>query len=95
MVETKAKRLEIEEKQESKKQKSMKEELEWIRSNPKARQAKSKARIKNYEERLKESKEKELRQMNCSFLQGKDLEMLLSMLKGLVSLLGIKISTRT
>ena len=36
----------------------MKEELEWIRSNPKARQAKSKARIKNYEERLKDSKEK-------------------------------------
>ncbi len=56
-LEAKAKRLEIEEKQESKKQKSMKEELEWIRSNPKARQAKSKARIKNYEERLKESKE--------------------------------------
>ncbi len=57
-LEAKAKRLEVEEKQESKKQKSMKEELEWIRSNPKARQAKSKARIKNYEERLKESKEK-------------------------------------
>jgi len=57
-LEAKAKRLEIEEKQESKKQKSMKEELEWIRSNPKARQAKSKARIKNYEERLKDSKEK-------------------------------------
>ena len=36
----------------------MKEELEWIRSGQKARQAKSKARIKNYEERLKESKEK-------------------------------------
>jgi energy-dependent translational throttle protein EttA len=57
-LEAKAKRLEIEEKKESKKQKSMKEELEWIRSNPKARQAKSKARIKNYEERLKDSKEK-------------------------------------
>ena len=36
----------------------MKEELEWIRSSPKARQAKSKARIKNYEERAKESSEK-------------------------------------
>ena len=57
-LETKAQRLEIEEKQESKRQKSMKEELEWIRSGQKARQAKSKARIKNYEERLKESKEK-------------------------------------
>jgi sulfate-transporting ATPase len=55
---TKAERLKIEERQESKKQKSMQEELEWIRSSPKARQAKSKARIKNYEERLKEQKEK-------------------------------------
>ena len=57
-LDTKAKRLEKEEKTESKRQKAMKEELEWIRSSPKARQAKSKARIKNYEERAKESSEK-------------------------------------
>ncbi|WP_412474351.1 energy-dependent translational throttle protein EttA [Halobacteriovorax sp. YZS-1-1] len=57
-LETKAKRLAQEEKSESKRQKAMKEELEWIRSNPKARQAKSKARIKNYEERAKLSNEK-------------------------------------
>jgi ATP-binding cassette ChvD family protein len=56
-LDAKAKRLATEEKQESKKQKAMKEELEWIRSNPKARQAKSKARIKNYEERAKQSNE--------------------------------------
>ncbi|MGB0452848.1 MAG: energy-dependent translational throttle protein EttA [Bacteriovoracaceae bacterium] len=57
-LDTKAKRLALEEKQESKRQKAMKEELEWINSSPKARQAKSKARIKDYEERLKHSKEK-------------------------------------
>jgi len=57
-LEAKATRLQIEEKQESKRQKSLKEELEWIRSNPKARQAKSKARINNYNERVKESTEK-------------------------------------
>lgn len=57
-LDTKAKRLAQEEKSESKRQKAMKEELEWIRSSPKARQAKSKARIKNYEERAKESSEK-------------------------------------
>ena len=57
-LEAKATRLQIEEKQESKRQKSLKEELEWIRSNPKARQAKSKARINNYNERVKESMEK-------------------------------------
>ena len=57
-LEAKATRLQIEEKQESKRQKSLKEELDWIRSNPKARQAKSKARINNYNERVKESMEK-------------------------------------
>ena len=57
-LQTKQKRLATEEKQESKRQKQMKEELEWINSSPKARQAKSKSRIKEYEERLKYSKEK-------------------------------------
>lgn len=57
-LDTKAKRLELEEKTESKRQKAMKEELEWIRSSPKARQAKSKARIKEYEERAKHQVEK-------------------------------------
>lgn len=57
-LEKKAKRLEKEEKTESKRQKAMKEELEWIRSSPKARQAKSKARIREYEERAKHQSEK-------------------------------------
>lgn len=57
-LQTKHKRLLTEEKQESKRQKQMKEELEWINSSPKARQAKSKSRIKEYEERLKYTKEK-------------------------------------
>ena len=56
-LEAKAKRLAQEEKQESKRQKSLKEELEWIRANPKARQAKSKARIRDYQKRVAESKE--------------------------------------
>ncbi|MBT3586148.1 MAG: energy-dependent translational throttle protein EttA [Halobacteriovoraceae bacterium] len=56
-LEAKTQRLAKEEKQESKRQKMMKEELEWIRSAPKARHAKSKARIKDYEERLKFQKE--------------------------------------
>ncbi len=49
-LEQKQKRLELEEKQESARQKTMKEELEWIRSNPKGRHAKSKARIARFEE---------------------------------------------
>lgn len=50
-LEQKSNRLAQEEKQESKRQKAMKEELEWIRSSPKARHAKSKARINEYEKR--------------------------------------------
>ncbi|MGB3721128.1 MAG: ATP-binding cassette domain-containing protein, partial [Hyphomicrobiaceae bacterium] len=44
-LEQKAKRLEIEKNQEEAKQRTLKRELEWIRSSPKARQAKAKARI--------------------------------------------------
>ena len=49
-LEQKEQRLAIEEKQESARVKAMKEELEWVRSNPKARQAKSKARLARFEE---------------------------------------------
>jgi ATP-binding cassette ChvD family protein len=49
-LEQKEQRLEIEEKQESARAKAMKVELEWVRSNPKARQAKSKARLQRFEE---------------------------------------------
>ncbi|MFV0369264.1 MAG: energy-dependent translational throttle protein EttA [Hyphomicrobiaceae bacterium] len=48
-LEQKAKRLEVEKGQEESKQRALKRELEWIRSSPKARQAKSKARITAYE----------------------------------------------
>lgn len=51
-LEQKQKRLAVEEKTESKRQKSLEQELEWIRMSPKARQAKSKARINAYESLL-------------------------------------------
>jgi len=57
-LEQKSDRLAKEEKTESKRQKSLKEELEWIRQNPKGRHAKSKARISNYEKMLSQDKEK-------------------------------------
>jgi sulfate-transporting ATPase len=56
-LEQKAARLETEEKQESKRHKVLSKELEWIRSSPKARQAKSKARIANYDKMLQSDKE--------------------------------------
>jgi sulfate-transporting ATPase len=49
-LEQKEKRLAQEERQQESHQKALKAELEWVRSNPKARQAKSKARIARYEE---------------------------------------------
>ncbi|MDR1416897.1 MAG: energy-dependent translational throttle protein EttA [Prevotellaceae bacterium] len=59
-LEQKSKRLEQEEKQESKRRKTLERELEWVRMNPKARQAKSKARLAAYDKMLNEdSKQKE------------------------------------
>ncbi|MFA5984856.1 MAG: energy-dependent translational throttle protein EttA [Methylococcaceae bacterium] len=49
-LEQKENRLAQEEKQESSRQKAMKAELEWVRSNPKGRHAKSKARLARFEE---------------------------------------------
>ena len=49
-LEQKEQRLAIESKQEAARIKAMKQELEWVRSNPKARQAKSKARLARFEE---------------------------------------------
>ncbi|MEI7493989.1 MAG: energy-dependent translational throttle protein EttA [Alphaproteobacteria bacterium] len=51
-LEQKQKRLLVEQKQETSRQKELERELEWIRQSPKARQAKSKARISSYEELL-------------------------------------------
>jgi energy-dependent translational throttle protein EttA len=49
-LEQKDKRLEQEEKQQEALRKTLQRELEWVRANPKARQAKSKARVQRYEE---------------------------------------------
>ena len=57
-LEQKEKRLAQEAREESARQRTMKEELEWIRQSPKARQAKSKARINAYEDLVKKAGEK-------------------------------------
>jgi len=51
-LEQKQKRLQQEEKEESTRQRNLKEELEWVRQSPRARQAKSKARLQAYEQLL-------------------------------------------
>jgi ATP-binding cassette ChvD family protein len=61
-LDQKSKRLAQEEKHESKRRKELERELEWVRMNPKGRQAKSKARLSNYDRLLSEGgKEKEQR----------------------------------
>ncbi|MCE1165831.1 MAG: energy-dependent translational throttle protein EttA [Bacteroidetes bacterium] len=59
-LDQKAKRLEMEERTESKRKKTLERELEWVRMSPKARHAKSKARLQAYDKLLNEdTKEKE------------------------------------
>ncbi|MEI6767210.1 MAG: energy-dependent translational throttle protein EttA [Bacteroidota bacterium] len=61
-LEQKSKRLELEEKGESRRRKTLERELDWVRMAPKARQAKSKARVNAYEKMLNEDvKQKEER----------------------------------
>ncbi|HSS40656.1 MAG TPA: ATP-binding cassette domain-containing protein, partial [Polyangia bacterium] len=57
-LEQKRKRLESEEKAESARQRTLARELEWVRASPRARQAKSKARLAAYEEMLSEEQQK-------------------------------------
>ncbi|MFC1851579.1 energy-dependent translational throttle protein EttA [candidate division CSSED10-310 bacterium] len=62
-LEQKRKRLAVEEKQESQRQKTLERELEWIRMSPKGRHAKSKARINSYEELLGRESEQRARDL--------------------------------
>jgi len=55
-LEQKKQRLAVEEKQESARQRTLARELEWVRMSPRARQAKSKARLQSYEELLAEDR---------------------------------------
>ncbi|MCJ9429382.1 energy-dependent translational throttle protein EttA [Kordiimonas marina] len=57
-LEMKTKRMAQEERADKSRQKAMQSELEWIRQSPKARQAKSKARIKAYDELLEQQQER-------------------------------------
>ena len=56
-LEAKEKRLAQEEREESSRQRTIKEELEWVRQSPRARQAKSKARVSAYEKLVADSQD--------------------------------------
>ena len=63
-LEQKQKRLELEGKIEEARKRKLNEELEWIKSAPKARQAKSKARISSYEELVAQEQKNEINTSN-------------------------------
>ncbi len=62
-LEQKGARLQVEEKQESNRQKALAKELEWVRQSPRARQAKSKARLQSYEQMLNQDTKKKEAEM--------------------------------
>jgi len=69
-LEQKAKREAVEKAQEESKQKAMSRELEWIRASPKARQAKSKARITAYERLADEAGREDVGRATIQIAQG-------------------------
>src|SRR2546422_3804577 len=69
-LDQKRRRLAVEEKQESARQRTLARELEWVRASPRARQAKSKARIEAYERLLAEDPELRERELEISIPPG-------------------------
>ena len=82
-LEQKQKRLQHEEKQESARQRTLKSELEWIRSSPRARQAKGKARITAYENLFAEAAERQVGSAQITIPPGPRLGDLVIEAKGL------------
>lgn len=69
-LDQKTKRLAMEEKQESKRQKTLQHELEWVRMSAKARHAKSKARLQAYDKMLNEDTKKKEEQLEIFIPNG-------------------------
>jgi len=69
-LEQKRKRLELEEREEANRQKTLDREVEWIRASPRARQAKSKARINAYEDLLAKAGREEIGQAQIQIPPG-------------------------
>jgi ATP-binding cassette ChvD family protein len=82
-LEQKAKRLEVEKGQEEARQRTLKRELEWIRSSPKARQAKSKARYQAYDKLAAEAARDEVGKASLQIAAGPRLGDLVVAVEGL------------
>ena len=69
-LDQKTKRLKVEEKQESARRRTLERELEWVKQSPRARQAKSKARLKAYDQLLEEGSKQRLEQVEIHIPPG-------------------------
>jgi len=87
-LEQKAKRLEVEKGQEEAKQRTLKRELEWIRSSPKARQAKSKARYQAYDKLAAQAAREEVGKATLQIAAGPRLGDLVVEVEGLSKAFG-------
>ena len=90
-LEQKGQRLAQEEKEESRRQKQLKAELEWVRLSPKARQSKGKARLNSYEALLKENTPEKLKGAQISIPAGPRLGDLVIEAKGITKAYGDKL----
>ncbi len=90
-LEQKQKRLAVEEKSETKRQKTLERELDWIRQSPKARQAKSKARISAYENLVSEETQKRNEDLDLFIPPGPRLGELVVEAKGVSKSFGDKL----
>ena len=90
-LEQKGDRLKVEEKQETQRQRALARELEWIRSNPSARRAKSKARIAAYEQMVNENAEKKSAEIEIYIPPGPRLGQKVIEAKGLTKSFGDKL----
>jgi energy-dependent translational throttle protein EttA len=90
-LEQKHARLALEEKQESKRQRALAEELEWVRMNPKGRHTKSKARISAYEKMLSEEHESRNEEMEIFIPAGPRLGDVVIEAKGVAKAFGDKL----
>ncbi len=87
-LEQKSRRLQQEEKQETVRQKMLARELDWVRQNPKGRQAKSKARVSAYEKLLSEDQEKRAKDIEIYIPPGPRLGDLVIEAKGISKAFG-------
>lgn len=90
-LEQKESRQKNEQQQQERRQSTMQRELEWIRSNPKARQSKSKARISQYENLLKEPSVEKINEMSIYIPPGPRLGDIVVEAKGVTKAYGVKL----